>query len=164
MAEQKATNITWHEGLLSREQRWRQLGHAGATVWLTGLPSSGKSTVASALEQALVGQTAAALARRYAVRVDWWAFGTTGERSAGLAGRQVPADRLRITVHDLLYDEQAERFLPDRLVEGTCYICGYQDARGDQCENCGKLLNAIDLVHPRSKNDGSTPEFRETTA
>jgi methionyl-tRNA synthetase len=39
----------------------------------------------------------------------------------------------------LLYDEEAGRFLPDRLVEGTCYICGYEDARGDQCDNCGHL-------------------------
>ena len=61
------------------------------------------------------------------------------------------------------YSVTEGRFLPDRYVEGTCPNCGYDGARGDQCENCGKLLNAIDLVDPRSKNDGSTPEFRETT-
>ena len=61
------------------------------------------------------------------------------------------------------YSVTEGRFLPDRYVEGTCPHCSYDGARGDQCENCGKLLNAIDLVNPRSKNDGSTPEFRETT-
>jgi adenylylsulfate kinase len=53
-APQKATNITWDEGLLSREHRWRALGRSGVTVWLTGLSASGKSTIASALERALV--------------------------------------------------------------------------------------------------------------
>jgi adenylylsulfate kinase len=53
-ASRKATNITWTEGLLSRERRWQCLGHGGATVWMTGLSASGKSTIASALEMALV--------------------------------------------------------------------------------------------------------------
>jgi adenylylsulfate kinase len=50
----KATNITWTEGLLTRERRWQYLGHGGATVWLTGLSASGKSTIASELERSLV--------------------------------------------------------------------------------------------------------------
>lgn len=54
------------------------------------------------------------------------------------------------------------RFLPDRYVEGTCYICGYPNARGDQCDHCGNLLDATQLINPRSKIDGSTPELRET--
>jgi methionyl-tRNA synthetase len=54
------------------------------------------------------------------------------------------------------------RFLPDRYVEGTCYLCGYPNARGDQCDGCGSLLDATLLLEPRSKIDGSTPELRET--
>jgi len=54
------------------------------------------------------------------------------------------------------------RFLPDRYVEGACYVCGYANARGDQCDNCGSLLDATQLIEPRSKIDGSTPELRET--
>ncbi|MGB8252835.1 MAG: methionine--tRNA ligase, partial [Anaerolineaceae bacterium] len=54
------------------------------------------------------------------------------------------------------------RFLPDRYVEGTCYICGFTNARSDQCDKCGNLLDATKLVVPRSKIDGSTPELRET--
>ena len=52
--------------------------------------------------------------------------------------------------------------LPDRYIEGTCPICGYAEARGDQCDNCGNQLDPIDLIDPRSKIDGTTPEFRET--
>src|SRR5207247_2449059 len=54
------------------------------------------------------------------------------------------------------------RTLPDRYIEGTCPICGYPSARGDQCDNCGNQLDPADLINPRSKIDGSTPEFRET--
>jgi len=60
------------------------------------------------------------------------------------------------------YSTTQERFLPDRYVEGTCYICGFENARGDQCDQCGNLLEANGLINPRSKMDGSTPELRET--
>jgi len=61
-----------------------------------------------------------------------------------------------------LYSESEGRFLPDRYVEGTCPHCGYKDARGDQCDNCGQILDALELIDPRSKTDGSTPVVRET--
>jgi methionyl-tRNA synthetase len=61
-----------------------------------------------------------------------------------------------------LYSESEGRFLPDRYVEGTCPICGYKEARGDQCDNCGNLLDALELIEPHSKTDGSTPIVRET--
>ncbi len=54
------------------------------------------------------------------------------------------------------------RTLPDRYIEGTCPICGYGEARGDQCDNCGNQLDATDLIDPRSKINGETPEFIET--
>ncbi len=60
------------------------------------------------------------------------------------------------------YSPGQRRFLPDRYVEGTCYICGYDSARGDQCDNCGNLLEATQLIDPRSKIEGSTLELRET--
>src|SRR4029079_4791403 len=52
--------------------------------------------------------------------------------------------------------------LPDRYIEGTCPICGYPEARGDQCDNCGNQLDPTDLIEPRSKINGETPRFVET--
>jgi methionyl-tRNA synthetase len=54
------------------------------------------------------------------------------------------------------------RTLPDRYIEGTCPICGYDSARGDQCDNCGNQLDPIDLINPHSRINGETPEFVET--
>jgi len=54
------------------------------------------------------------------------------------------------------------RTLPDRYVEGTCPICGYDGARGDQCDNCGNQLDAADLIRPRSRVNGEVPVFVET--
>jgi len=65
-------------------------------------------------------------------------------------------------VQEQMYSEAQERFLPDRYVEGTCPVCGYESARGDQCDHCNTLLDPKDLIDPRSKIDGSTPVIRET--
>ncbi|MBI3993485.1 MAG: methionine--tRNA ligase [Candidatus Lambdaproteobacteria bacterium] len=54
------------------------------------------------------------------------------------------------------------RTLPDRYIEGTCPLCGYGEARGDQCDNCGKQLDPQDLINPRSKIDGEPPVFRDS--
>jgi methionyl-tRNA synthetase len=54
------------------------------------------------------------------------------------------------------------RTLPDRYIEGTCPICGYEGARGDQCDNCGNQLDPEQLVNPRSRINGETPQFVET--
>jgi methionyl-tRNA synthetase len=54
------------------------------------------------------------------------------------------------------------RTLPDRYIEGTCPICGYDSARGDQCDNCGNQLDATDLIEPRSRINGETPKFVES--
>jgi methionyl-tRNA synthetase len=54
------------------------------------------------------------------------------------------------------------RTLPDRYIEGTCPICGYDSARGDQCDNCGNQLDPTDLIEPRSRINGEKPEFVET--
>ncbi|MDL1943378.1 methionine--tRNA ligase [Chloroflexi bacterium CFX2] len=59
------------------------------------------------------------------------------------------------------YSPSLKRFLPDRYVEGTCYICGYEGARSDQCDNCGNVLEPEKLINPRSKEGGAL-ELRET--
>jgi len=63
---------------------------------------------------------------------------------------------------DQYYDAEADRFLPDRYIEGTCPHCHYAEARGDQCEDCGRTLDPEELVDPRSKITGGTPEVRQT--
>ncbi|KAF8941528.1 putative methionine--tRNA ligase, cytoplasmic protein rar1 [Dissophora ornata] len=61
-----------------------------------------------------------------------------------------------------LYCSQCDRYLADRFVEGTCPKCNYDDARGDQCDQCGNLLNATDLINPRCKLDGNRPMQKES--
>ena len=61
-----------------------------------------------------------------------------------------------------LFDEEAQQFLADRFVMGTCPKCGNEEAYGDQCENCGSSLNATDLINPKSTITGSIPTTKET--
>ncbi|MDP9180225.1 MAG: methionine--tRNA ligase [Chloroflexota bacterium] len=63
---------------------------------------------------------------------------------------------------DLPFCTVEQRFLLDRYVEGTCPNCGFEGARGDQCDNCGNVLDPIDLKNPRCKFDASTPEIRSS--
>jgi methionyl-tRNA synthetase len=62
-----------------------------------------------------------------------------------------------------MYSPTEGRFLPDRYVEGTCPVCGYKEARGDQCDNCGSWYEAYELIDPHSKITGGPVEVRETT-
>ncbi|HRT68106.1 MAG TPA: methionine--tRNA ligase, partial [Bacteroidota bacterium] len=61
------------------------------------------------------------------------------------------------------YDEKAKMFLPDRYVEGTCPNCGYDKARGDQCDNCGAYYNQTELINPKSIITNETPSIKPTT-
>ena len=65
-------------------------------------------------------------------------------------------------VTEQLYDEEANQFLADRFVTGTCPKCGNTEAYGDQCESCGSSLNATDLINPKSAITGNVPTVRET--
>ena len=65
-------------------------------------------------------------------------------------------------VTEQLYDEEANQFLADRFVTGTCPKCGNEDAYGDQCEKCGSSLNATDLINPKSAITGNTPTLKQT--
>ena len=60
-----------------------------------------------------------------------------------------------------LYDEEAQQFLADRFVVGTCPKCGHEEAYGDQCENCGSSLNATDLINPKSTITGGVPTLKK---
>ncbi|MCL3882151.1 methionine--tRNA ligase [Marivita sp. GX14005] len=79
------------------------------------------------------------------------------------AGRLADAGLIREVSEKQVYSNADGRFLPDRYIEGTCPNCGYDKARGDQCENCTKQLDPTDLIDPRSAISGSTDlEVRET--
>ena len=65
-------------------------------------------------------------------------------------------------VSEQLFDPEAQQFLADRFVVGTCPKCGYDSAYGDQCEQCGSSLNATDLISPRSVISGATPVLKKT--
>jgi methionyl-tRNA synthetase len=60
------------------------------------------------------------------------------------------------------FDPASGRTLPDRYIEGQCPICGFADARGDQCDNCGNQLDPIDLINPHQRGSDAPVEFRET--
>jgi len=65
-------------------------------------------------------------------------------------------------INQQLYDEDADQFLADRFVVGTCPKCGYEESYGDQCENCGTSHNATDLINPKSAITGNSPSLKET--
>ena len=97
----------------------------------------------------------------------WDLFTTTGTENHARVTQEMFLAQLQNghidrRVSEQYYDPTADRFLPDRYIEGTCPHCAYTEARGDQCDNCGQTLDALDLGDPRSKISGATPERRET--
>lgn len=79
------------------------------------------------------------------------------------AGKLEANGNIREVEEDQIYSIDDKRFLPDRFVRGECPACGYDRARGDQCENCTKQLDPKDLINPRSEISGSTNlEMRKT--
>ncbi|NCF30862.1 MAG: methionine--tRNA ligase [Bacteroidetes bacterium] len=71
-------------------------------------------------------------------------------------------DQFLVKETEQLYDPEANTFLADRFVIGTCPVCQNTEAYGDQCESCGSSLNATDLIKPKSTLSGSIPEFKKT--
>ncbi|MBE0412472.1 methionine--tRNA ligase [Yoonia sp.] len=79
------------------------------------------------------------------------------------AGRLADQGLIREVTEEQVYSVADGRFLPDRYIEGTCPNCGFESARGDQCDNCTKQLDPTDLINPHSTISGSTElEVRET--
>ena len=79
------------------------------------------------------------------------------------ATRLAEVGLIKEVTEEQVYSIADGRFLPDRYIEGTCPNCGFDSARGDQCDNCTKQLDPTDLIEPRSAISGSTDlEVRET--
>jgi methionyl-tRNA synthetase (EC 6.1.1.10) len=71
-------------------------------------------------------------------------------------------DYIKVQEEEMPYCEHDKIFLPDRFIKGTCPYCGYEDARGDQCDRCGRLLSPTLLINPRCAICGSKPVIKKT--
>ena len=116
MSEVKATNIHWHEGDISRDERWKALGCKGATMWFTGLSACGKSTIASALEQGLVNRGVAC----YRLDGDNIRFGLNKNLGFSAADREENIRRI---------GEVAKLFADAGLITLTAFISPYRRDR-----------------------------------
>lgn len=150
----------------------RQRGYE--TLYICGTDEYGTATETKALEE---GITPRELCDRYYdihteiyrwFNISFDKFGRTStpqhtEITQDIFRRLDAAGYIKEKTTVQLYCEHDERFLADRYVRGTCPNCGYGEARGDQCENCGKLLDPADLIEPRCSVCGTTPIPRETS-
>ncbi|NNK78108.1 MAG: methionine--tRNA ligase [Litoreibacter sp.] len=111
-------------------------------------------------------QTQARIAEGFRLSFDHFGRSSSPQNHAltqHLAGKLAEAGLIEEVSERQVYSHADGRFLPDRYIEGTCPNCGYDKARGDQCENCTKQLDPTDLIEPRSAISGSTDlEVRET--
>ena len=101
------------------------------------------------------------------VGISWDLYTTTGTANHAQVTQdmfvtQLANGHIDKRTSEQFFDPEAERFLPDRYIEGTCPNCGYSEARGDQCDDCGRTHDAVELIDPRSKISGATPILRET--
>ncbi|MBI6629996.1 methionine--tRNA ligase [Pontibaca salina] len=106
------------------------------------------------------------IARRFHLSFDHFGRSSSPQNhrlTQHLAGKLAENGLIREVSEEQVYSNADGRFLPDRYIEGTCPNCGYDKARGDQCENCTKQLDPVDLIDPHSAISGSTDlEVRET--
>ncbi len=106
------------------------------------------------------------IARRFGLSFDYFGRSSSPQNhklTQHLAGKLAENGLISEVAEKQVYSVADGRFLPDRYIEGTCPNCGYDKARGDQCENCTKQLDPTDLIDPRSAISGSTDlEVRET--
>lgn len=144
------------------------------TLYICGTDEYGTATETKALE---TGQTPQALCdefhKKHKEVYDWFEIGfdyfgrTTTQKQTEI----VQDIFLKLHKNGLLeqrtttqpYCEKHNAFLADRFVEGTCPKCQYEDARGDQCDKCGNLLDPFELISPRCKLDGASPIPKDTT-
>lgn len=104
--------------------------------------------------------------RRFGMSFDYYGRTTSDvhrETSQDFFRRLAEKDVFKLKTEQQLYDPEAGIFLADRFVRGTCPVCGYEDAYGDQCERCGSSLSPTELINPRSALTDAVPELRETT-
>mmetsp|Transcript_302 Transcript_302/g.940 ORF Transcript_302/g.940 Transcript_302/m.940 type:complete len:1013 (-) Transcript_302:47-3085(-) len=143
------------------------------TIFVCGTDEYGTATETKAMEE---GLTCAQICDKYnaihASIYEWFEcafdnFGRTPTRAQTEICQEIyrDVDSAGCVVEkevEQLYSEALRKYLADRFVEGTCPKCGYEDARGDQCDNCQTLLNPTELIRPRCKFTGTTPVLKKT--
>lgn len=143
------------------------------TLFICGTDEYGTATETKALEEKVTPQELCAKYNKIHQEVYQWFgigfdhFGRTPtekhtEISQSIFKRLFENGFLGERTAQQPFCEQHGSFLADRYVEGECPRCHYDDARGDQCDKCGHLLDPFDLIKPRCKLDGATPVLRET--
>lgn len=143
------------------------------TLYICGTDEYGTATETKAIELKMTPQEICNKFNKLHIEIyDWFNisfdyFGrTTTSQQTEIAQdifNKLHAQNLLLTeTVEQLYCETCKRFLADRFVEGTCNFCLYEDARGDQCDKCGKLINAPDLINPQCKLCKTTPHMRSS--
>ncbi|XP_015750952.1 PREDICTED: methionine--tRNA ligase, cytoplasmic-like [Acropora digitifera] len=141
------------------------------TLYICGTDEYGTATETKALEEGLSPQQICdkyfkihkEVYEWFNIKFDYFGRTTTQQQTEiaqDIFWRLYKQDHLVEDTLEQLQCGDCKRFLADRFVEGTCPFCGYEDARGDQCDACGKLINAIELKNPRCKVCGGTPLVR----
>lgn len=143
------------------------------TLYICGTDEYGTATETKALEEGVTPEELCSKYNKIHAEVYEWfeigfdIFGRTPTRqhkeiSQAIFLQLYEKDLLAEHINKQPFCEKHGKFLADRFVEGECPHCHYDDARGDQCDKCGKLLDPLELINPRCKVDGASPVVRET--
>ncbi|EMP41996.1 Methionyl-tRNA synthetase, cytoplasmic [Chelonia mydas] len=143
------------------------------TLYVCGTDEYGTATETKALEEGLTPQQIcdkynaihAQIYRWFDISFDYFGRTTTPHQTTiaqDIFQRLLERDMLRTDTVDQLRCERCQRFLADRFVEGTCPFCNYEEARGDQCDKCGKLINAVELKKPQCKVCKDSPVVKSS--
>lgn len=143
------------------------------TLYVCGTDEYGTATETQALKEGVTPEELCAKYNKIHAEVYKWfnigfdIFGRTPTKQHTEISQHIftqlhERDLLTEHTNSQPFCEKHGKFLADRFVEGTCPKCGYDDARGDQCDKCGSLLDPLDLINPRCKVDGATPVTKET--
>ncbi|CAO1443103.1 unnamed protein product [Diamesa hyperborea] len=145
------------------------------TLYVSGTDEYGTATETKALAEKLTPKQICdkyfeihnSIYRWFGIGFDYFGRTTTPEQTEIVQEMFLDLHKagfIETQVVEQLLCQKCDRFLADRFVEGTCPQpgCGYEDARGDQCDGCGKLVNAIELINPRCKECNSSPVTRQS--
>ncbi|KAI8871899.1 methionyl-tRNA synthetase [Ramicandelaber brevisporus] len=153
--------------------RYARLRKGNNVIFIGGTDEYGTATETQALKE---GVTCAELCDKYRPIhqevYDWFALSFNKHGRTTTPEHSAIAKETFLKIHNNGYTlerpvtqlrcQTCRRFLADRFVEGTCPKCGSEDGRGDQCDSCGQLLDALELINPRCKLDGGVPVPEET--